>query len=64
MKNKEQKEEILSIPFVEKIRKEANRTIAEEMKDMGWNESQYEVSVGQIRHIINAYKLLREKGVK
>ena len=60
----ETKEEILSIPFIEKVRDEANKTIEEEVKGFGLDKKRTEVSEGQVRHIINAYKLLRENGVK
>ena len=64
MKDKNQKEEILSIPFIEKIRDEANKTIEEEVKGFGWDKKRTEVSEGQVRHTIDAYKRLRKHGEK
>lgn len=61
MKVKESEEKILSIPFLEKIREEANKTIKEEVKGFGWDEKQWKLSIGQVRHIITAYKLLRKE---
>ena len=58
MKGKEPKEEFLSIPFIEKIRDEANKTIEEEVKDFRWDRKRWEVSQGQVSHIIEAYKRL------
>ena len=60
MKGKKPKEEILSIPFIEKIRDEANKTIEEEVKDFGWDRKRWEVNQGQVRHIIEAYKRLNK----
>ena len=62
MKNTDLKEEILPIPFVEKIREEANKTIAEEVKGFGLDKKQTEVSEGQVRHIIDAYNRFKKGG--
>ena len=64
MKDKGQKEEILSIPFIGRVRDEANKTIDEELKKFRWDKKQWEVSDGQVRHVINAYKLLKEEEAK
>ena len=61
MRDKNSKEEILSIPFIEKIRDEANKTIEEEVKDTGWDRKRWEVTQGQVRHIIEAYNRLKEE---
>ena len=64
MGDKKAEEEILSIPFIGRVRDEANKTIDEELKKFRWDIKQWEVSDGQVRHIITAYKLLREKEAK
>ena len=61
MENTDSKEKFLSISFIEKIRDEANKTIEEEVKDLGWDKKQWGVSLGQVKHIIDAYNRLKKE---
>ena len=61
MKNTDSKEKILTIPFVENICEEANKTIGEEVKGLGLDKKQTQVSGGQVRHIIDAYNRLKKE---
>ena len=57
----EKTEKNLTIPFIEKIKDEANKTIEGEVKGFGWNKKQWGVSLGQVKHIIDAYNRLKKE---